>query len=174
MTSERGLGGQASKASEVSWPSEASEVLPYRGRPARSPGSLLQSMGLNREHRVHHPTRELAAAVQEAQLQDNLNGFYTGSGALNQLAGRPGRTPGGQDVIHDQGLLAARECVGVNLDDGAAVLQIVLSAVRLSWQLAGLANRDRRTAELIGDGRTQDEAPGLDAHDDVNLTGIPP
>ena len=118
-------------------------------------------------------TSQLAAAVQEAQLKHNLDRLDARTRALDQLAGRLGRTPGGQDVIHHQCSLAAGERVRVYLDDGATVLQVVLNPVGKTRELARLADRNETDAKLIGDCGTKDEAARLNTDHDVHATGIP-
>src|ERR1035437_2248102 len=128
---------------------------------------------LHREHRMYGATGKLGAAVQEEQLQNHLDRLDAGSGALNQLARRLSGAAGGQDVIHDQGPLATYERVGVNLDDGASILQLVLSTVRLAGQLACFADGYEPDSELVGNSRAQDEAARLDTDDDVHVAGVP-
>ena len=53
--------------------------------------------------------------------------------------------------------------VAVDLEQVGAVLELVLLALDLPRQLAGLADRDEAGAEPVGDRRGEDEAAGLDA-----------
>src|SRR5690606_7702482 len=49
-----------------------------------------------------------------------------------------------------------------------AVFERILDAIRVRRQLAGFADDDETDSELIRDGRSEDEAPRLHSHHDVD------
>lgn len=105
------------------------------------------------------------AGAEEAQLHQDREARDLGAGALDEVDGRLGGATGGQHVVHDQDAVAGGQVLGVHLDLGRAVLQVVGLAQGGTGQLAGLADRDEAQARADGDRGAEDEAPGLQTDD---------
>ena len=87
---------------------------------------------------------------------------------VDQAGRRRGGAAGGQHVVDDQDPLVGMDGVAVDLELVAPVLELVLLAGDCPRQLAGLAHRDERGAERVGDRRRRDEAAGFDTDDAVD------
>src|SRR5438046_8378837 len=60
----------------------------------------------------------------------------------------------------------------MDLEEIGAVLELVLLALDLPWELSGLAHRDEGRAEPVSDGRGDDEAPRFDTEDTSDLGSL--
>ena len=78
------------------------------------------------------------------------------------------RSPGRQQVVDDQHATSMAKRVLVDLQAVAAVFEVVASLERSGGQLARLAHEGEARAEMVRDGRADDEAARLDADDDVD------
>src|ERR1019366_5654621 len=87
--------------------------------PARCGGRLCP------QQRPNFHAIQLGPAVQERELQQHRYGNHLRPAAPDQLGGGTGGAAGGQDVIDDEHPLAGRERIGVHLDRGAAVFELV-------------------------------------------------
>ena len=109
--------------------------------------------------------RHDAARIQELELEDEREGDNLGAGLLDEAAERHRRAAGRDEVVDDEHLVAGNEGVFVDLQLIGAVLERIGLGVDLARKLARLARGDEADAELVGDGRTDEEAAGLGADD---------
>src|SRR5215217_3469207 len=101
-------------------------------------------------------------ALEELQLDQGGDADDLAAEALDEAGRGPGGAAGGEDVVDDQDPLAGGDGVGVQLQGGGAVLELVLLGLDLVGQLAGLADGHEAGPEVVGDRRGQDEPAGLD------------
>src|SRR5690606_11642415 len=100
-------------------------------------------------------------AAQVGQVDDR-SGFVDFSAEAGHQPGRRQEgAAGGDQVIQQQHLVTLGQRVAVDLQVRLAVLGAVALTQAVSGQLAGLAEQDQRLVELIGQYRTQQEAPGI-------------
>src|SRR4051812_6289620 len=117
----------------------------------------------------HVVVRDLLAAVQEVELDDELEADDLAAELLDELGHRLRRAAGRQHIVVDQHTRAVLERVGLELERVPSVLEGVLRADRLQWKLAGPASRNEPTAELVRDRGSDEEPARLTTDDDVWL-----
>ena len=98
------------------------------------------------------PPLELRRAVEEPELDQEREADDPGPEVLDQLHGRGGRPPGGEDVVDDQHPVPGLEGVLVDLDGLGPVLELVRDRATGRRQLPGLPRRDEPGPEVVGDG----------------------
>ena len=140
---------------------------PARARPRRStaPGEAALSTAGRRAPAM---PRQLAAAVQRDELDQERQRVHFAAEPLDQIGGRARRAAGGEQVVDDQHPLPLLHRVVVDLERVGAVLEVVGRADAGRRQLARLAHRREAGADPVGDGGAEDEAAALDADDEVD------
>src|SRR5882762_2936074 len=121
----------------------------------------------------HLQLRESARAAQIRQIDNETRGEHLGAQGTQQPHGRGRRSPGRDEVVHQDDLFAASNTVLVNLDLVATVLERVRQAHGGVGELALLANGNETSSELMSDGTTENEAPCFDTGDSVDLRSRP-
>jgi hypothetical protein len=111
---------------------------------------------------------EPLAPVQKAELQQHTHTDDVATGSLHQADCGFDSAPGGEDVIHDQHAISRRKRPVLHLDGRLGVLELVGGPVRHAGQLALLAHRHESGAEVVRNGRGDDEPARLDADDLLN------
>ena len=115
---------------------------------------------------------EALAALEVGQLDDDGDADDFGADLLHELTGGLHGAAGGEQVIDEQDLDAARNSVRVHLDAVGAVLQGVRGAFRRAGEFALLADGDeagpdgldvcRRIAEKVSQFLKPDDIPLLE------------
>ena len=75
------------------------------------------------------------------------------------------RAAGGDQVIEHQHRVALAQAVGMDFEEGFAVFGLVALGQYVRWQFALLAKQDQRFVQLVGNDRTDQEAPGIHGAD---------
>ncbi len=95
--------------------------------------------------------REVTELEQEPEPDDHA------AERLDQPPGGGGRATGRQHVVDDQDLLARVDCVTVDFELVAPVLQLVLLTGNRPWKLAWLADRHEPGTQAVCDRCGEDE-----------------
>src|SRR5215469_3461490 len=110
---------------------------------------------------------EAGAAFEEVEFDGDGDAGDDAAEALDELnRGLHGAT-GGEEVVDDDDALAGKDGVLVDLQRVGAVLEVVLHGFGFGGELAGLADGHEAGVETVGERRTENEAAGFDAEDDV-------
>jgi hypothetical protein len=112
---------------------------------------------------------EPLAAAQERQLDDEATAHDLPAELLHEVRDRLHGAAGRQHVVVDQDARAFSDQVGVQLERVLAVLERVGGPHGLRRELPGPPGREESRADLVRDRRTEDEAPGLSAENEVRL-----
>lgn len=112
---------------------------------------------------------ELFAAIKESELDEERDGDDLGVESIEELDRSGGGASGGEEVIDQQDFFAGMDGVFVDFDDVFAIFERVGKPTGVPWQLALLADRDESGTEAVGHGGRENEAPGIDADDFVDL-----
>src|SRR5206468_9355782 len=112
---------------------------------------------------------ELVASFERGELDQECEADDLALELLHELDGAGHSATRREEVVDDQHPRARLDRILVHLEGRRTVLEVVLNADHVPRQLAELAHRDETDAELVGDGRGEDEPAGLHAHNDVDL-----
>src|SRR4030081_2134675 len=113
--------------------------------------------------------RELVATFERCELYQERKPDDLALQLLHELDGARNRATGGEEIVDDEHTSSRLDRILVHLEGRRAVLEVVLHADHVGWQLAKLADRHEPDAELVGDRGREDEAAGLHADDGVDL-----
>ena len=105
------------------------------------------------------------AATEEAELYEEGYAGHDAAGVLDELAHGAGGAAGGEQVIYYEDAGALGDGVEVDLEGVLAVLELVGGGDGLSGELVGFAGEDEPLLGAVGQGRPEDEAPGLGGED---------
>ena len=112
-------------------------------------------------------TAFLNAAMQPFQLEQANDFDHSSAERLEQLCSGLQRAAGGDEVVNQHDAHARLDVITVYLDGGGAVLQLIGHAGGRTRQLAGLADRDERLVQLIGDWHAEQEPTRFQSRDDI-------
>ena len=76
------------------------------------------------------------------------------------------------DVVHDQHLLSRLDGVLLHLKVVGPVLLLIGGRNARAWQLALLPDRGEAGMESLGEGRAEEETPGVEADENVGLASL--
>ena len=113
--------------------------------------------------------RQLAPAFQEAELDEEGGAQQCGSRIQDEFQGRACGAAGGQQIVRQQHAVSGPQSIQMHLHAVRAVLQAVVQAARLPWQLALFPHRHKPGAQLLGDHGAKDEAARFGPGDHVNM-----
>ena len=117
---------------------------------------------------------QLVAAVEEGQFDEEFDFDDPTAELFDQAGGGGGGAAGGQQVVHEQHPLARLDGVGVQLERGAAIFQVVTGLYGAMGQFAGFAHERQAGVELERDAGAEGEATGLDdGHLGDMVAGVP-
>src|SRR5687768_6268488 len=130
-------------SSELAWWRRQGTIArrPSTRRSMRRSTVLTPAPSLVVEQRQDVAFRELAAAVEEAELDDEREPGDLGPETLDQADGGGGGATGGEDVVDHQHPLVDGHRVAVQLQKARAVLQLVGLGLDFPRQFADLADR---------------------------------
>ena len=97
--------------------------------------------------------------LEKGQLDQEIAGHDGAAQPLDQAQGGRHGSTRGEQVVHREDTLPARDGVLVNGQDVPAVLKLVLLFDDRTGKLALLAHRNESGAQLLGQRATKDEAP---------------
>src|ERR1035438_939172 len=121
--------------------------------------------------RVDFVAAELLASLQEIELQDEPEAGYLALERFHQFCDCCGGSPCCQHVVNDQDILAGSDGVLVDFKNVGAIFELILDPCPLGRQFLLLPYRDEAIAQGVGDGRSDDESPSLDAEHHVDGRG---
>src|SRR5947208_3990532 len=125
--------------------------------------------GLVLDQRCDFVTRELVAAFERGQLDQECETDDLALELFHELDGPGHRAPSCEEIVDDQDASARLDRVLVHLERRRTVFQVVLDADDIAGELSELAHWDKPDAELVGDRGREDKAPRLHADDGVDL-----
>ncbi len=108
---------------------------------------------------------EKLAAAEEAELYEEGYAGHYAAGVLDELAHGAGGAAGGEQVVYHEDAGAVGDGVEVDLEGVLAVLEVVGGGDGLSGELVGSAGEDEALLSAVGQGRPEDETPGLGGED---------
>ena len=91
------------------------------------------------------------------------------AGLLHQGYRRGEGTAGGQQIVHNEYLMALDNGVSVDLDDVRTVLEAVGDGVGLEGELALFPDGEKRFPQPMGQRGGEQESPGLYANNAVDI-----
>ena len=106
-----------------------------------------------------------AAAAKLGKIDDGSAFDHASTQPLEKILASHHGAAGGDQVIDQHHAVAAQHRVGVDLDRGRSVLQVVRLLQRGVGQFALLANGHEADVELIGQHRADDEAARIHPRD---------
>jgi len=107
------------------------------------------------------------AKIRQRDHESALDDF--GTHLTQQLDRRLRGPPCRDQVVHQQDLLTRFDRTDMQLDPILPVFEIEIATDRLARKLPGFPHRNEPDAELVGDRGPEDEAPGFDPDDEVDL-----
>src|SRR5439155_16529443 len=120
------------------------------------------------QNRVDVLARQLAAAVQSHQLDQECESVHLAAEAFHQVGGRARSPARSQEVVDDQHALPRANRVFMNLQRVAAVFELVAGADAPRRQLPRLAHRREAGPDAIRDRRAENEPAALDGDNDLD------
>src|SRR6266853_1367802 len=116
--------------------------------------------------------RQLVAALEEIELNDELEADDFAAQLADQLRHRRRSPASGEHVIDNQDATADFDGVAMDLQHVGAVFELIFDALRRRGELPGLAHGDESGAQRIGHGGGEDKAAGLDADHGVDRLSL--
>lgn len=112
---------------------------------------------------------ELISAVEAGNLENKQVSYNLALELMNKVGRSLRGTTRGNDIVNDEDLLALANGVFLHLEEIRAILLAVLGSDTGSRELALLANGGKGNAEAEGEARTEQEAAGIKADDNIRL-----
>jgi GNAT superfamily N-acetyltransferase len=112
------------------------------------------------------------AAFEKRQFHKEGTARDAAARFFDQTAARQHRAAGRQEVIHEQHAGAGSHAVDMDLQLGAAVLQVVLKGMRAVRELARFAERDERPFQQQSQRSRKQEPPGFGSRHRIDLLAL--
>ncbi len=108
---------------------------------------------------------EAFPAVQESQLDQEVDSSDLCADFFDEGGGGSGGAPRGEKVIYDHNAIARLQGILVHFDFRLPVFEVVGLADRFVGEFPFFADRDEGQAQLLGEDRPEEEAARFDARD---------
>lgn len=110
-----------------------------------------------------------SCAAKIRQVDNEKCPFDYSTGIAHKLSSRAGCPPGGEQIIDDHYALAGADSTGIEFKPVPAVFECIFNRDRWNRELAGLANRNERQAQIGGNRGAKNETPRLDPYNGLRI-----
>ncbi len=110
--------------------------------------------------------------MQEIELDEKAQRFDFAADFLDEIGNAARGATGGEDVIHDDDALAGLDRIRMHLQPISSIFELIGNLHGVRGEFPRLQNGNLAFAELVREGRREDESSALDPDDRIEVAGF--